>query len=205
MDHLDKYCWEDVGVRGDRTCDRLDEVIHCRFCEVFRRNSTAQFTGEALEDYLISMYERMNEESGDSNPSTAFVVFNVEERLLAVPVESVGGIVKQRKIFPVPGRSNDTFLGLVNIGGNLELCFSLHAIMKTPSQTEPTVLLNLHNQDRSWVFPVSEVVGIYRFNPESIVPNTESRLSMGTATHNQRSLICLDPEKLVRIAQESLS
>ncbi len=205
MDHLDKYCWEETGVRGDRSCERLDEVIHCRFCDVFKRNSTAQLTGEALEDYLLSMYERMNEESDNAQRGVAHVVFELGKQLFGIPVEAVRGILKKSRIHSVPGRSGQKFLGMVNIDGSLELCFSLHRILNQSIETDRAVFIDVLERDQSWVFPVTEVVGIYRFQPEEFTPAPEFELSLGTAQHNQQPVTILDVGKLILAAEESLS
>ncbi len=204
MSNREEFCWETIGVRGDRSCHKLEEVIHCRFCDTFRRNSTAQLSSESLEDYLISMYERMSEESSSDGKGTALVVVMLEKKLFGIMVDNIDRIIKNQRIYRVPGRSNNRFLGLVNIAGSLQPCFSLHAILDICSENDTPVFINLIHNEQTWIYPVNEVVGIYRFEDDSFVPDADRKLFYGATTHNQQPLVRLDIAELVRASEESL-
>ncbi len=202
------YCWEEIGVRGDRSCPKLEEAIHCRFCDVFREKSTEQLSSEAPEDYLISFYERLKKQEGKPEKGTPLVLFNLGRELLGIPVHYVKSIVKKQKIYPIPRLSRDVFLGLVNIEGSLELCFSLHALLLINEVSPNPYFVSLYVDGSTWVFPVDEVIGIYRYKESDLgEPQAYSELNhyaMGTILHNRKTMYWLKLEQLVRTVLENL-
>jgi len=44
-------CWNEIGVRGDRSCPRLKEHGHCRNCPVFSSAAAVRLDAQLPTDY----------------------------------------------------------------------------------------------------------------------------------------------------------
>ncbi|WP_228037144.1 chemotaxis protein CheW [Cuspidothrix issatschenkoi] len=187
-------CWNKIGVMGDRTCSELKTVIHCYECPVYAAVGDSLLEREAPVDYLENWMNVIEETSTnpdiyDSNEaiirtldSISIIIFQLGNEKLGLPVRMLQEVTHPCIIQPVPHRSNELFLGLVNIRGETLLCASLHSILHIQPTQE--TIKSKSNQDNKatvkpiniqrmivagqgedkWVFPVDEVHGIFRFH-----------------------------------------
>ena len=124
-------------------------------------------------------------------------------------------IINPRSVHQIPHRSNDVLLGLTNVHGELQLCFSLKALTgnEDAEQTDESEakMLVIQSVGECWVFPVDQVLGVFRCNEgdEQNVPVTVSKAS-GTFTkkviiYDQREVGLLDDELLIYTLQRRIS
>ncbi len=187
-------CWNKIGVKGDRTCGELTAVIHCYECPVYAAVGDSLLEREPPADYLENWINILEETSTtpdiyDSNEAIirtaeaiSIIIFRLGSEKLGLPVRMLQEVTHPCIVQPLPHRSNELFLGLVNIRGETLLCASLSHLLHI--QTTEDKINNKPNQDSKsivkptklqrmivagqgedkWVFPVDEVHGIFRFH-----------------------------------------
>jgi chemotaxis-related protein WspD len=123
-------CWTRIGVRGDRSCPELPSVVHCQNCRVFARAADVLLDRPVDAAYLIERARFVAEpmpRAGDIVLSA--VVFEVGTEAFALESKAIVEVTEARAPHRVPRRSNAIFRGLVNVHGQLELCFSLAGLL----------------------------------------------------------------------------
>jgi chemotaxis-related protein WspD len=162
-------------VEGDRSCPQLPEAVHCRNCPVFAAAGQALFDRALPADYQEECTRQLAEkEEAALGETRSLLAFRIGPEWLAIDARFVIEVVEQRPLHRIPHRTNEILLGLANIRGELELCFSLHALLGIDApqparaadaggaaRSEPRLLVTEYATDR-WVFPVDEVEGVRR-------------------------------------------
>lgn len=175
-------CWNQIGVRGDRSCGQLETVIHCYECPVYTEAGDSLLEREPPPNYLDEWRDILAETAiaqedieGDdivihTVDTISVIIFRLGNERLALPVKMLQEVTSGCTIQPLPHRSNQLFLGLVNIRGEILLCASLSHLLhlevtrsesSTPAKTQ-RMMVSGQGSDK-WVFPVDEVHGVYRF------------------------------------------
>ncbi|MDX2230593.1 MAG: chemotaxis protein CheW [Leptolyngbyaceae cyanobacterium bins.349] len=178
-------CWNQIGVMGDRSCGELKAVIHCHDCPVYAAVGDSLLEREPPSNYInewIDILAETTSEAQESESNGAIVlaeeaisimIFRLGNQKLALPVRILQEVTHPCLIQPLPHRSNNLFLGLVNIRGETLLCASLSHLLSLEApkeeleetQTEsPKRMMVAGQSDEKWVFPVDEVYGTYRFH-----------------------------------------
>ena len=185
-------CWNQIGVMGDRSCTQLQTVIHCHECPVYAAVGDSLLERQPQADYLQEWIGILEEnpdtqkltESNEAIIRTAeavsIIIFRLGNERLGLPVRMLQEVTHPCVIQPLPHRSNNLFLGLVNIRGETLLCASLSYLLNIQplEETSPTLeaenyannAINLKRMvvagqaEDKWVFPVDEVHGIFRFH-----------------------------------------
>lgn len=188
-------CWKTIGIDGDRSCQELDRVIHCHNCPIYSQGGRQLFDRPPADEYVEEWTRSLAGETGRSPSEPAFreehaltlapeerdtaigsplpskiAIFRLGGEWLALRAELLHEIATPRTIRTVPHRSDDLFLGLVNIRGELLPCVSLNAVLQLHSceisDREGLAIyprLVVVESDRGlWVFPVDEIYGIHR-------------------------------------------
>jgi chemotaxis-related protein WspD len=178
-------CWNHIGVDGDRSCVKLETVIHCRNCPVYSTAGRSLLERVAPFDYLNEWTAVVAETQ--EQPSRAFdlavgfrigravdtlsaIIFRLGDERFALPVRVLQEVTHPCVIHTLPHRSNDLLLGLVNIRGEILLCASLGHLLGLETATNPPSshmnlrMLVVGQKDSKWVFPVDEVHRIHRFH-----------------------------------------
>src|SRR5258707_15888205 len=83
-------CWNSIGVKGDRSCPKLADVIHCHNCQVFADAARAFLDRPAPAGYLAEVTESFSG-AAETKPKEALsaVVFEVGDQLLAIDTKAV--------------------------------------------------------------------------------------------------------------------
>ncbi|XGV97158.1 MAG: chemotaxis protein CheW [Leptolyngbya sp. BL-A-14] len=174
-------CWNQIGVMGDRSCGELKAVIHCHDCPVFAAVGDSLLEREPPSNYVDEWVHILSEatDAGDADNSGAILpaeatmsimIFRLENQKLALPVRILQEVTHPCAIQPLPHRSNDLFLGLVNIRGETLLCASLSHLLNLERskalapQPDNKRMMVAGVPEGKWVFPVDEVYGTYRFH-----------------------------------------
>lgn len=183
-------CWKKIGVEGDRSCRELASFIHCRNCPVYSEAGRSLLEREAPPDYLnewtnILAKTQLDPSTGTANEKLAqtisVMIFRLGGEWLALPVSLFQEITQPCVIHTLPHRSNELFLGLVNIRGEILMCISLsnlldletitdssdHTSHHTTSVVSKRMVVVASNEER-WVFSVSEVCGVHRFHVDEL-------------------------------------
>ena len=215
-------CWNRIGVEGDRSCPELKTAIHCRNCSVYSAAGRSLLEREAPEGYLeewtnvlADIQSERNEWGIDSliaqtAETVSIAIFRLGEECLALPVRLLQEVAPPCIIHTLPHRTNELFLGLVNIRGEILLCVSLSCLLGIDTamptqQSGPAVskrmLVVKHERDR-WVFPVDEVYGIYRIprrdlqDAPVVVTKASEAYTQGIVNWQGKKVNALDSELL---------
>ncbi|MBL1177245.1 MAG: chemotaxis protein CheW [Pantanalinema sp. GBBB05] len=170
---------------GDRSCRELKTVIHCHDCPVYAAVGDSLLEREPPANYISEWIDILAEtapeaEASESNgalvlaeEAISIMIFRLGNQKLALPVRILQEVTHPCLIQPLPHRSNQLFLGLVNIRGETLLCASLSHLLNLESPQEKATTTPIENTKRmmvagqseeKWVFPVDEVYGTYRFH-----------------------------------------
>ena len=177
-------CWNQIGVEGDLSCSQLKSVIHCRNCPVYSAAGRGLLEREAPPEYLNEWTDILaktqpaqSEAQLDgaivrSAETLSVMIFRLGSEWLALPVRLLQEVTQPCVIHTLPHRSNQLFLGLVNIRGEILLCVSLSHLLDletTPDSSQPLSsvaskrMMVVANDENRWVFIIDEVVGVQRF------------------------------------------
>lgn len=173
-------CWNRIGVRGDNSCKRLDEYLHCRNCPV-HANAAAALLNRPRQtgtDDITTDYSRATPLSARDErlASTSVLVFRLGDEWLALPTSVFRQVTVSRPVHRLPHRTHPAVLGVVNIEGTLRVCVSLARLLyiepaTTKDDTQHTHyprMLVIEDPHGPVVFPVDEVDGVKRFATASL-------------------------------------
>ena len=213
------HCWSRIGVKGDQSCARLAEFVHCHNCPVFAEAAQLFLDRELPDGYSGEMSTLLAEsdQSSGSRKSISVVVCEVEQQLFALETKAVLEVTEPRSVHRIGHRTGRVFLGLVNIHGQLELCASLKGLLKIGNGSGAVSGLSLQPRmvlvefaGQRWVFPVDAVHGVERFDDTDIfaVPATarhdEYSLVSQVLKWNERRVGMLDIQKAISSLDKSL-
>ncbi|MCH1430892.1 MAG: chemotaxis protein CheW [Chlamydiales bacterium] len=106
------------------------------------------------------------------------LIFRIETEWLAIPIALIREVTEHQPVHVVPHKTDNTFRGIVNIRGELQLCFSLRHLvgLKVRELTEQEKIAKEKSSERTykrmivlkqglatWVFSVDEIYGIHHY------------------------------------------
>jgi chemotaxis-related protein WspD len=178
-----EYCWREIGVRGDRSCERLAEFVHCRNCPEFARVGRTLLDREVPQGYLWQSTGRLAQPAvAAAEQTVSVVVFRLGEEWFALRALAFEQIAEYHPVHSVPARSGGVLDGLVNVNGELLLAASLPALLALEKPAAPveaprrrTVVVRREHE--RYAFTVDEVLGVRRVSLANSagVPATVSR------------------------------
>lgn len=214
-------CWKRIGVWGNEAprCPKLEEVIHCRNCEVFTqagRNLLERVLPEEYKDEWGSIL--VKKKGKETAGAMAVVVFRIESEWMALAAGLFAEIIDDVNIHTLPHRKTPILLGLVNVHGEIQLCVSLKHLMnledvpveKYGTEKGKKRLMVVSKDSEQWVFPVNEIHGIHHFNQKLLqnVPVTiakcKSTFTEGIFKWDEKHVALLDDELLFYNLKRSL-
>ena len=209
-------CWNQNGVWGRERprCPKLEQVIHCYNCEVYRAAGRAMHARPIPDGYqkewtsIVASRKQVQTRTG-----LAAVVFRIGHEWLALPAGLVDEIVEQRTVHSLPQRPSPILLGLVNIRGKLQLCVSIASLLgikpdggaqqKIEQRVIYPRMLVIRDEQRRFVFAVDEVLGTHRYaeNDLESLPSTLTgalnKYSTGALKMGSKNVGFIDPELLL--------
>ena len=212
-------CWNSIGVWGSHSarCPQLAAMTHCRNCPVFITAGSDLLNREIPPGYMNEWTEFLAQKKEERNANnTSIIIFRIGREFLALRPAIFREIINPCPIHLIPHRSNDVLLGLANVHGELQLCFSLKALTgindaEEVEEASTAKMLVIQNSGECWVFPVDQVLGVFRCNDDDAqnVPVTVSKAA-GTFTKkvilcDQREVGLLDDELLIYALQRRIS
>jgi chemotaxis-related protein WspD len=208
-------CWSRIGVLGDGSCAELQKHIHCRNCPVYAA------AGERLLDRALTTDYRREWALHFSVPkrklapgSISLVLFRLGSEWLALPTPVFQEVVERRRIHTIPHRRHGALLGIVNVRGELLVTVSLAGVLGITDNGAASktgrLLVSVWESQRI-VFPVDEVHGVHRCDPENLGEPPNTLVKSGTSytravLHWQGNLVCcLDTTLLFPALNQSIA
>ena len=213
------FCWNKIGVWGDVSCPELGSVSHCHNCHVYSAAGRSLLERQGSDDYLDEWTRIIAQsEQAKKADNVSVVLFRMGGEWLALPTRVFSEVIEDRTVHSMPHRSSRVFLGLINIRGEIQLCFSLAAILGLSSTAESDSrqshivykrMIVVRQKRDSWVFPVDEVFGVHHFDNEELeespvtISKTDITFTTGLLAWNDRSVGLLDEELLFNALKRS--
>lgn len=202
-------CWNRSGVRGDRSCERLDEHGHCRHCEVYS-SAAAQVMQRPLSQHYLQewadLFARPQDEQQRTDQSA--LVFRIGSEWLALPTRLALVVADPRVPHRLPHRNTGPLLGIVGIQGRIYPCMSLAALLGIAAEEPPARpgqrvyprLLLMQFGQQAFALPVDDLQGIHRHAsgqlqalPATLV-ESRHRYMRGILVLDELRIGCLDEE-----------
>jgi chemotaxis-related protein WspD len=212
-------CWNRIGVMGDSSCAKLAEFVHCRNCHVYSTARAQLLDRTPPPGYQIEWTKHFSQARTPATPGkVSVVIFRVGAEWLALSSRAFHEIAERRQMHSVPHRQSGVVLGLVNFRGELLICVSLARLLGIPNENPPhnswqpdDRLMVVEWEKNFLVFPVDEIHGVHRYHPDELksapatVANSASALTHGILAWQDRSVGCLDEERLFATLNRSLA
>lgn len=163
-------CWNLIGVWGNSSCPELQKYNHCRNCPVFAEGGRNLLEREAPSGYL-DLWTKILAESkeGIDTDTTPVIIFRIGREWLAFPTKLFREATEVKTVHRIPHRSNAVLRGLVNVRGELMLCFSLADLVGfegteaegAASRRSYPRMSVVEKEGQRWVLPMDEIMGVY--------------------------------------------
>ncbi len=214
-----EQCWKVTGVSGSGVCDKLDIYSHCRLCPVYSEKGRSLFNRESSEELIELWTKEISKPKQIEKTNTlSVVIFRIKKEWFALSTAYFKEAVNDRTIHTVPDRSNDIFLGIANISGELLLCLNSYRIFgvdMTEDEDEnknsfKRMIVLKDSRDR-FVLVVDEILGVIRIGMDELVKgpstlvNAPESLSKSVFQYDNKKIGFIDPEKLFNSLNGSLS
>ncbi|RQU33032.1 chemotaxis protein CheW [Burkholderia cenocepacia] len=219
-------CWNRIGTRGDRSCERLNDCLRCLNCPVYASHAAKLLERPLDVAEMADVTRRMSAlgtaRVGDDDGDTrhAALAFRVADEWLALPIGVLREIAGTRPIHSLPYRRHSAVRGVVNIRGTLRIAISIGALLGLDAGKAGngggggdgrfTRLLVAAHQGEPVVFPVDEVEGVLRFGASDWVPvpatvgRASAGLSRGVLSWRGKSVGLLDDDRLFDAVTRSM-
>lgn len=196
-------CWNKIGVwanSSQRSCPRLETVIHCANCEIFSQAGRTLLEHEAPDGYLEEWARLLaSTKSSKKYDTGSILLFRLGDEWLGVETRLLDEIVSIRPVHTIPHRKGSILRGLTNIRGELQLCVSIGRLMNITRGeiTGTNVVKGIYERmvvisfnGVKFVFPVSEVRGVCRFSEQDV--QSAPATAMNCSVHYLRGMLDID-------------
>ncbi|MCX8110076.1 MAG: chemotaxis protein CheW [Syntrophorhabdaceae bacterium] len=164
-------CWKTIGIFGDSSCPELKSLVHCRNCSVYNKAGRGLFDRDMPIDFIEEATRNLSTiKETEIKDYLSVIIFRVEQEWLAFKTIYLQETTNMRPVHRVPFRTNNVFMGVSNINGELLLCVSLARLLEyTPDEEKARQdekiykrMIVINKKGERYVFPVDEVLGIYQ-------------------------------------------
>jgi chemotaxis-related protein WspD len=212
-------CWNDIGVQGDASCPKLQEVHHCRNCPVYSKAGLQLLDRPLLPEYRRAWTEHFRQEKALAVPAqTSALLFRINAEWLALPTQAFQEVAERRLVHSLPNRRQGIVLGLVNIRGELLICVSLGHLLGLDNTPLRETLRPIYDRllvtnwdGQRFVFPADEVHGIHRFQtpeltePPATLAKSKLSFTQGILHWQGRAVGLLNADLLLSSLNRSLT
>ncbi len=210
-------CWNRSGVWGQETprCSRLEEVVHCRNCDVFTQAGRRLFDSAANIEYSTEWADnRVSQRSQSTMDNHSYTVFRLADEWLAVSTRVVAEVCETGATHRIPHRNKNVLNGIMSVHGQLLPWLNLAALMGMPENVEQNAgserCIVIEREQQAFVFSVAQVQGVMRVAAgemrtapaASIIESKQ--LIMGVASWSGHNVGCVDGEALFDACNECL-
>jgi chemotaxis-related protein WspD len=206
-------CWMKIGVFGSGECELLQEYSHCRHCSEYSLKSRAIFDRKIPEEFKEEWTKYFNQaRKKNVDETVSLVVFKVGNEWFALKTDFFREAVAFNAIHRIPSRTNDYFIGITNIHGELVMCISMTGLlgMDHPENSQYKSLIVMNYENTTLALPVSEYLGVvnaaikdFENAPISIKKNNAS-LTSKVFKINEKQVGMIDAEKFIELVQKKL-
>ncbi|MBV6325319.1 chemotaxis protein CheW [Duganella violaceipulchra] len=200
-------CWNRIGVVGDQSCEKLEQAVHCRNCEVYAAAAQRNLQRVVGDDYKKDWAAHFRQAAaGTQQLDASCLVFRIGREWLSLPTKMFVSVAQQAKPHRLPHRAEGGLSGIVNVGGTLYPCMSLAALLgiddnegeaATGRHTFARLLLTQW-EDQAYALPVADLHGILRYAtasvqaPAATINKGLSRFLSGVIAHEDMHIGVLD-------------
>jgi chemotaxis-related protein WspD len=204
------HCWRRIGVQGgDHSCERLDQVLHCRNCPVFsaaaRTLLQRESPAEAVPEWRDIDRRRQDRASA--------LVFRLGAQWLGLPPDQVVEVAPNPGVRRLAHRTGGRIEGLVNVRGELRLCVSLVELLGLGTRGAGdgrARLVLVHDQGQVLAFRCDEMQGLAAYGtgqvqaPPDTLPAALRGCVAGMLPLDGRHVALLDGEGLTRLLRQAV-
>ncbi|GJI98862.1 chew domain protein [Duganella caerulea] len=200
-------CWNRIGVIGDQSCEKLEQAVHCRNCEVYGGAAQRNLQRPVGDDYKKEWAAHFRQPAaGTQQLDASCLVFRIGREWLSLPTKIFVSVAPQARPHRLPHRTEPGLSGIVNVGGTLYPCMSLAALLgidenegdaATGRHTFARLLLTQW-EDQAYALPVADLHGILRYATKSVqapaatINKGLSRFLSGVIAHQDMHIGVLD-------------
>lgn len=216
-------CWNRIGVRGDKSCPQLAQLVHCRNCPVHAAAALGLLDRSPPADYLAEWSRHVAQggiADGEGRVDGSALIFRIGAEWLALPTVTIQEVAELRPVHALPRRNNGVVLGLANIRGEILVCVALAGLLGLDTGSEDgragawaahSRLVVAGRPGKRVVLPVDEVHGVLRFDTEGLAPvpavlaGSGKPFTRGLLAWQQRTVGYLDDRLLFDAIDRSLA
>lgn len=203
-------CWNSsIGLRGDRSCEKLAEYVHCRNCPVYTDGARTIMQRALPADYRRDWATQFAVPQPPPRiTDQSVLVFRIGCEWLGLPARLCVSVAEMTAAHRLPHRSSPILTGIVSVKGKLYPCMSLAALMAvgaedTSRQSGRHVyprLLVMKLGPHEFALPVQALHGVHRhaasdlLAPPATVNQTVHRYLTGVLNIDGMKVGCLDAE-----------
>ena len=170
-------CWNRIGVRGDHSCEQLEQHVHCRHCQVYREAAQRNLqrpVGARYKQEWAQHFRQSN--AGEEVADASSLVFRIGAEWLCLPTRLFVTVAPQARPHRLPHRAVRGLQGIVNVGGSLYPCMSLADLLGIDGNEQVAAsgrhvfprLLVMRWEDQQFALPVADLHGIVRYASTSM-------------------------------------
>jgi chemotaxis-related protein WspD len=200
-------CWNRIGVSGDHSCEKLQQFVHCRNCDVYAtaaQRNLQRPVDAAYKQEWAAHFRQAEDDSAQLDSSC--MVFRIGREWLSLPTSVFLSVAPQATPHRLPHRKARGLAGVVNVAGKLHPCISLAALLEV-DETEGVARTGRHTfarlllvqwEGQSYALPVADLHGILRYAsatvqaPAATISKGLSRYLTGVISHDGMQIGCLD-------------
>lgn len=214
-------CWNQIGVWSQQPakCEKLREVIHCRNCDVYTKAGRKVIEKRLPAEYLTQWTKSYAETPSETvQGQCSVIVFRLGAEWFCLPTMYCESVENPGSIHSIPRYSNQLFQGIVSVRGNLQLCFSLGALLQVATDDTKASgkigvykrLLVLNYNQQYYVFPVDEIGNIDRIDDTNLdeTPATlsqrQAEFVKGMLKTNEQTVAFLNVAPLFTALEEAI-
>jgi len=210
-------CWNRIGIRGDKSCERLPEHVHCRNCPVYA--AAAKRILDRLPPQAAAQVEDTTAALAAQARLSSLLVFRLRNEWLGLSTKALDEVASTRAILTLPHRRDPAVLGVTNVRGTLTVCVSLARLLGLDAtaadngRDRPSAarMLIFGGAGRAVVLPVDEVEGIHSVDLDALgalpatVEGASLKYSRGVVRCGAHSVGVLDETLLMQAMERSLA
>ncbi len=200
-------CWNVIGVNGDQSCEKLQQYVHCRNCEVYAAAAQQNLQRPVGDDYKKEWAAHFRQAAIDTQQQDAScLVFRIGREWLSLPISILVAVAPIATPHRLPHRSARGLRGIVNVGGTLYPCMALADLLGIDESEGEAAshrhtfarLLLIKWEDQQYALPVADLHGILRYAagsvqaPAATINKGLSRFLSGVITHQDMRIGALD-------------
>jgi chemotaxis-related protein WspD len=174
-----EQCWNEIGVAGDRSCDKLAEHVHCRNCGTYAEAARHSLQRPVGQDYLDEWARLLAEpEAAGEARDRSSLIFRIGAEWLMLPTAMVDAIAPLAPVHRIPHRGSAGLAGIVNVAGTLVPAVALDALLGIDGSATVQVsgrhvfprLLVVRWEGQRFALPVADLEGILRHAASAVQP-----------------------------------